>query len=142
MIDDFERYIKSGKAKRKTPDKEEAKALLSKAEKRMKYLRELNDETTNLVLEDAYEAAREATQSLMSLQGFKPYSHEATISFLKKYYITEFNEYQINQFDRFRELRNNSVYKAELIVIEDAKKCIDFSKEIINKIKTITHGKK
>ena len=101
----------------------------------------MNEKTASLFLEDAYEAAREAAQSLMSLKGFKPYSHEATISFIIQYYKKEFSEYEIAQFDRFRELRNNSVYKAEQVSIEDSLKCLEFAKSLINKIGKLSEKK-
>ena len=73
----------------------------------------------------------------MSIKGFKPYSHEATVSFVKEYYSREFSEFEIRKFDRFRQLRNNSVYRAEPITQDDAKECLDFSKLFVKKIKKI-----
>jgi len=84
MIDSFENYLKAGKVKRKTPDSEEAKALFEQSKERMEYtkLKDINQKTAKFALQDSYEAAREAAQSLMSIHGFKPYSHEATIIYL------------------------------------------------------------
>ena len=141
MLDKFEFYLKSGKVKRKTTDIVEADSLLKKANLRINNMRKLNEKTASLFLEDAYEAAREAAQSLMSLKGFKQYSHEATISFIIQYYKKEFSEYEIAQFDRFRELRNNSVYKAEQVSIEDSLKCLEFAKSLINKIGKLSEKK-
>ena len=78
MINSFENYLKLGKVKRKTPDYEEAKALFEQSKERMEYikLRDINQKTSKFVLQDSYEAVREAAQSLMSIRGFKPYSHE------------------------------------------------------------------
>ncbi len=137
MMDKFENYLKDGRAKKKMPDMEEAKSLLDKAGKRINYTRELNKDTASLVLEDAYEASREAAQALMSKNGFKPYSHEATISFLKEFYNKELGEYEISELDRFRNLRNNSIYKAKEMEIGDALKCLEFSKKFIEKIKKL-----
>ncbi len=135
MIDDFDVYLASGKVKKKTKDSVEASSLLNKALLRINNLRSLNETTASLVLEDAYESAREGAQALMSLDGFKPYSHEGTISFLIKFYAKIFTEYEFSQFDRFRRLRNDSVYKAETISIDDALKCVEFSKALLHKIK-------
>src|SRR3990167_7219141 len=112
MINSFDNYLKLGKAKRKTPDFEEAKSLLKKAEGRLSYIktREINEKTAQFILEDSYEGVRESAQALMSIKGFKPYSHEATISFIKEFYSSSFNEGEIRKFDRFRILRNDSVY--------------------------------
>ena len=74
MINSFENYVKLGKVKRKIPDREEAKALLEKAKNRIEYAksRKTSSGTAQFVLEDSYEAMREAAQSLMSMKGFKP----------------------------------------------------------------------
>lgn len=137
MIAPFEHYVKSGKVKRKTPDPEEAASLLQKARDRMFYCKtkRITDRTASFILEDAYESIRESAQALMSLKGFKPYSHEATISFLKEYYSFEFNEDDLAGFDRFRGLRHDSVYKAVLIHPNDAKACVLFAARIIPKLK-------
>jgi len=138
MINSFENYLKLGKAKRKTIDPEESKALFQKANGRFKYTKskEITEITAQFILEDAYEVAREAAQSLMSLKGYKPYSHEATIAFIKDYY-KEFTPEDINNFDRFRVLRNNSVYKAEPVSKEDAKTSLLFASKFIKKVESI-----
>ncbi len=139
MINSFKNYLDRGYVKKKTPDAEEAKALLEKAKNRLEYTksREVNDKTSQFVLEDSYESIRESAQALMSIKGFKPYSHEATISFIKEFYRPNFNDQEISNFDRFRQLRNDSVYKAKAITNEDAKASILFALEIINKINSI-----
>ena len=141
MIDKFENYLTQGKAKKKTQDIVEANSLLERAKKRMQYIRPLNNDTAFLILEDSYESAREAAQAMMSKEGFKPYSHEATISFLKDFYINEFSEYELSQFDRFRELRNNALYKGKPINEEDASKCLKFAKCIIKKVEIMLSKK-
>jgi len=91
MINSFDSYIKTGRVKRKTADPEEASALLRKALKRLAYAqnKDINKDNAQFILEDAYESAREAAQSLMSMKGLKPYSHEATISFVKESHIPQ-----------------------------------------------------
>lgn len=110
MINKFIYYLKLGKVKRKTSDFEEAKSLLKKAENRLDYTKskEINEKTAQFVLEDSYEGIRESAQALMSIKGFKPYSHEATISFIKEFYSSSFSEEEVRKFDRFRILRNDS----------------------------------
>lgn len=139
MINAFDYYLKLGKVKRKTPDSEEAKALLEKAENRIEYtkLKEISSKNAQFVLEDSYEAIREAAQALMSTKGFKPYSHEATISFVKAFYNSDFNEEELHKFDRFRQLRNNSVYSAKPAMIEDANAATLFAIEFISKVKLL-----
>ena len=143
MINSFENYLKIGKVKRKTPDFEEAKALLEKSENRLSYtnIKDTNEKTAQFVLEDAYEAIRESAQALMSVKGFKPYSHEATISFIKEFYKSDFNDEEIHKFDRFRQLRNDSVYKAAPVSSEDAKSSVLFARNFIDKVKLLLSKK-
>ena len=139
MINSFKNYLELGKVRRKTPDPEEAKALLDKAQDRLEYIKdkEINAKTAKFVLEDSYEAVREAAQALMSVKGFKPYSHEATISFIKEFYGKVFSEEDIHLFDHFRQLRNDSIYKAINIMEADAKSSLVFARQFIKKTKTI-----
>ena len=144
MINSFENYLKLGKAKKKTSDPEESKALSEKSKERLVYIKEkqIGRKNAKFILEDAYEAVREAAQALMSLKGYKPYSHEATISFVRDFYKSDFNDEEINKFDRFRQLRNDSVYKAVQITEEDAKDSLEFAKRFIGKIESIFKRKK
>jgi len=139
MINSFKNYLRLGKAKRKTPDMVEAKALSDKATDRLFYLtsKPINEKTAQFVFEDAYEAIREAAQALMSKDGYKPYSHEATISFIKQFYKQEFNEEELQKFDHYRQVRNNSVYKAIKITKEEAKEAQIFAKKFIRKTKSV-----
>ena len=144
MINSFKHYLDRGYVKKKTPDSEEAKALLEKAKNRLEYTKskEVNDKTSQFVLEDSYESVRESAQALMSIKGFKPYSHEATIAFIKEFYISDFNEEEAYKFDRFRQLRNDSVYKAKPVTNEDAKSSVLFAVEFIKKVNLLLKSKK
>lgn len=143
MINSFNSYLKTGKARKKTPDPEEAKAFAEKAADRLELIkaRRIDKKSAKFILEDSYEAIREAAQALMSIRGFKPYSHEATISFVKEYHKTSFTEEELGNFDYFRKLRNNSVYKAVEIEEEDAKSSLEFAEKIIKKIKALLKSK-
>lgn len=138
-MDSFNNYVKAGKVKKKTPDPEESKALLQQAQDRLDYLQDkkIIEKTAKFVFEDAYEASREAAQSLMSLAGFKPYSHEATVCFVKEYY--NFAEDEIALFDHFRKLRADSIYRAVKIMEKDAQECLAFSITFVEKVKSLHH---
>lgn len=139
MINDFRYYLEKGHVKKRTPDPIEAESLLNKAVERLDYFRsdKIEDKKASIILENVYEAIRESAQSLMSLKGFKPYSQEVTISFIRGFYPKEFTEYEINKFDMFRLLRNDSVYRAVPISKEDAESCLKFAKEFVDKIKKL-----
>ncbi|MBL7169760.1 MAG: hypothetical protein ISS48_01980 [Candidatus Aenigmarchaeota archaeon] len=74
----------------------------------------------------------------MSIKGFKPYSHEATIVFIKDFYKSEFSKEYIHKFDHFRKLRNDSVYKAIHVTKGDAKSSLIFAKKFVKKVKKIS----
>ena len=126
MVFEFEYYIKENLVKKKSVDVNEADALMRKAEERFEFsikTREINGNTASFIFEDIYECLREASQSLMSLKGYKPYSHEALVSFLKS---LNFLESDFEMFNRYRILRNKTVYGGERISVEKCKEVLDF----------------
>ncbi len=115
MIERFQFYLDENFAKKESPNIVEAKSLIEKAFQRMNFIKNqnINETTATFIFEDVYECLREAAQSLMSLEGYKPYSHEAVIAFLKEFY--KFDDHEITTFNRYRILRNNCVYRAEKV---------------------------
>ena len=67
------------------------------------------------------------------IKGFKPYSHEALVSFLKEYKLI--SDEKANILDNYRILRNNSVYKAEKISPQKCIEALEFAKKILPEIK-------
>ncbi|GEM_PF-588995 len=127
MIMNFNYYLENELAKKKNPDMAEAHSLIKKAEGRLKFsirIRKIDDNTATYIFEDIYECMREAAQSLMSVKGYKPYSHEALIAFLREFF--EFPESDMRNFDRYRILRNNAVYRGEKISAGVCKESLNF----------------
>ena len=143
MLNLFKDYLKQGQVKKKTPDPEEAKALFKQSQDRIEYIqnKDINEKAAKFILQDSYESLRETAQSLMSIKGFKPYSHEATIAFIKEFYSDNFSEEEIYKFDYFRQLRNNSVYKAAEVSKEDAENLLAFTKHVIKKVQELLNTK-
>ena len=81
----------------------------------------------------ALEAMREAAQSLMQMNGYKPYSHEALLAFLIKEKLLP--EQHIKSLDRYRILRNKSVYEAYKVSGETLKEALEFAKICIPEVK-------
>jgi uncharacterized protein (UPF0332 family) len=69
----------------------------------------------------------------MSLKGYKPYSHEALISFLKEFY--NFSASEISTFDRFRALRNKTVYGAIFVSVEVCQEALTFLEDFLPKLR-------
>lgn len=134
MIENFEYYLEQNLAKKSTPNKSEAEALFRKAQERLAYIKkqEINDETAPFIFEDIYESAREAIQSLMSLKGFKPYSHVVLVAFLRKYYT--FPNSDLNTFDRYRIIRNKAIYGAANVTKGECEEALHFLENFLPKI--------
>lgn len=134
MIMAFEYYVKKNLVKRTTPNSSIAKSLTKKAETRLNLIseKEIKDETASILFEEIYEALREAAQSLMQIKGFKPYSHEALISFLFKEKLI--NESFTKKLNSYRILRNKSVYEAHKVSTETCKEALEFAKEEIPRL--------
>ena len=135
MIKPFEYYINEKLVRKSVPNISMAKSLLQKSEIRLKRLKneKIDDENSSIVFEDVYELLREASQSLMEINGFKPYSHEALVSFLKDYKLLP--DEKIITMDNYRVLRNNSVYKAEKVSSQKCREALEFAKKILPEIK-------
>ena len=135
MIKPFQYYISGNSVRKSIPNPGMAKSLLQKSEIRLKRVKneKITDENSSILFEDIYEILRESSQSLMELKGFKPYSHEALISFLKEYQFL--SEEKIVIMDNYRVLRNNSVYKAEKISLQKCIEALEFSKTLLPEIK-------
>ena len=135
MTREFEYYLEKNLAKRSVINPSLAKSLMEKAELRLKLLNEdkITDEMASIMFEETYETIREASQSLMQVKGFKPYSHDALIAFLIKEKLMP--EQFIKSFDRYRILRNKSVYEAQRVSIETCKEALQFAKRRIPEVK-------
>lgn len=136
MIIEFQYYIDTNMVRKASPDKNEAEALIKKAEGRLDFsikARKINENTASYIFEDIYECLREASQSLMSLKGYKPYSHEALISFLREFF--NFSESDIITFDRYRVLRNKTIYRGEIVSSDICKEAFNFLIDFLPKLK-------
>ncbi len=135
MIKAFDYYLKENLAKKTVPNVSMAKSMLEKSEIRLKRINALkiHDSESSIIFEDLYECLREAAQSLMELYGFKPYSHEALVSFLNENKLLTIDK--VNTLNNFRILRNNSVYKAEKISLNKCIESLEFTKILLPEIK-------
>ena len=130
---DFKYYLKKGDVRKVSPDYSLAKALLKNLLNRGKKVIELNvNKYSSLIFENLYDCFREAGDSLLSLNGYKSYSHQATIVYFKNY---NFSEEFINRLDNFRYKRNSSKYYGEEISTGETLEIIKFYKKYVDKIR-------
>jgi len=132
-------YIESGLVRQGSKDPGESKAMVGRATKRLEYVKSqtFTEENASFIFEDIYEIMRECVQGLMASNGYKPYSHEATVAFLYEYYKPYFGEKLVESFNRYRIIRNNIVYRANSITKEEAVKALDIAENFVRKTEEI-----
>jgi uncharacterized protein (UPF0332 family) len=142
MIKPFNYYVNNKLVKKVTINPGLARALITKAEVRLKRVTKvkITREESSIVFEDIYESVREALQSLMQLKGYKPYSHEALVAFVKEQEM--FSLSVINDVDRYRILRNKSVYEAKQISLETCQEALAFATKVLPEVKKHLPSKK
>ena len=130
---DFNFFVNKGEVKKQSPDENLAKATYEDSRERLilaKTLRQIAK--SKYVLENAYESMREAADSILYNDGFKSFSHEASIVYLLK---KGFSESDIAEFDRFRKIRNGIKYYGGNCDELDAEAAIKLAEKIVAKIK-------
>ena len=133
MVKDFEFFLKKGEVKRQSPNKNLSSSTFKESLERIEFAKQLlHKAKPKYVLENAYEAMREAADSALYLKGFKSFSHEASIVYLIK---ENFSEKEIMEFDRFRKIRNGIKYYGKDCDLMDAEQAIKLADEVIGKIK-------
>ena len=133
MVKEFDFFIKKGDVKKQRPDKNLATATFEGSKERLALSQSLQQTAKpKYVLENAYESMREAADSILYREGFKSFSHEASIVYLLK---KGFSESDISEFDRFRRIRNGIKYYGTDCDESDAKAAIALAEKIINKIR-------
>lgn len=135
MIMPFQYYLNKKMVRKTVANPAIANSLIKKSDIRLRRIvkEEITNEESSIIFEDIYELIREALQAIMQLKGYKPYSHEALIAFLKEEKI--FSLEIINNINRYRILRNKSVYEAKKVSINTCKDALNFAKEVLPKIK-------
>ena len=135
MIKPFEYFIKENLVAKSAKNPAMAEALMQKAEIRLKRIisSKIEEAEASIVLEDIYESLREASQAIMELEGYKPYSHEALVAFINEYKILSDGDASV--LDSFRILRNNSVYKAEKISLPRCRQALEFAKSVLPELR-------
>jgi len=129
----FEDFIKEGSVRRVSPDRQLARSLVKIAKLRLKNLESISimDENSFSFIENCYEAIREMIDALMALKGFKSYSHEASVEFLKDFYSLKIGYALVNKVDNYRKIRNDIKYKGLLTTKKEAEEILKNTKTII-----------
>jgi hypothetical protein len=116
----FEHYIKTGKVTSIAKNEILATSIVKQVEFREKVVATLKmDIQSLLIFEGYYDCLRELCDAILALDGYKSYSHEACIIYLKKYGV---NDVVLDIFDQFRKDRNDSKYYGKILTQENAEK--------------------
>ena len=128
----FEYYLSSNDVRKVSPNLILAKSLINDMKTRLKEnWNEDEQKKPKTIFESVYDALRDFCDSLLSKNGFKSYSHEASISYLSKY---NFSAAEISELDNYRFIRNGSKYYGRIILPEDVKNIKSFYMRIKEKI--------
>ena len=135
---EFAYFVQNGDVKKQSADKLLATSLAKDAVHRLQYAtaQKLTESNAKYIMENAYEALRELADALLHLEGYKSYSHEASIAFLKKFPLL--TESELNQFDILRKKRNGSKYYGEAADIMEAKEALQFANSLLIKLKKLS----
>lgn len=132
---EFQFYINNADVKKQKPDKNTSNAVFRDALERIEHAKMLLDKAkAKYVLENAYESIREAADALLYSEGYKSFSHEASIAYLSQ---NGFDEKEIKTIDTFRKIRNSIKYYGGDCQESEAKQSIQTAEQTIKKIKKI-----
>jgi hypothetical protein len=133
----FDEFIKLGAIKKRGKDDLEPQSIIREAEDRLSYYNKLplDEKGATYVTENLYEVIRGLLDAKLLKEGFKSYSHEATVSYLAK---LNFPLSDIIFLDELQKIRNQIKYTGFKVDLEYSKKVSKFVnriyKEILKKI--------
>jgi len=137
----FEECVRRKLVKKMVKNRETSNSLIKLAEISAENLLKINNPT--LRTEAYYEILKELMTALLSLEGYKSYSHECLISFVKNKFSNKFSLMQIELIDQLRILRNDIVYRGDFVKKDflernegDIQNIIKILKEILEKEKS------
>ena len=125
-------FIKENSVKKQSPDINLAKATFKEGMDRLQMAKGiLLTQKPKYSLENAYESIREIIDSVLFIEGYKSFSHEASVSYLIE---MGFSLSEAMAVDRLRKQRNGIKYYGEEVTKEDAKIALIIAKRTIKKI--------
>jgi len=128
----FDIFLAQGDVKKTSQDIELAKSLIKDMEERLDKSKLLDINVfPKIIFENIYDALRDFCDAILALNGFKSYSHQASIYYLLK---KGFDISVVKELDQFRYKRNGSKYYGVPISVGEAKDIEQFYKRIKKKI--------
>ena len=129
----FEDYIKKDQVRKAKSDKFLAKSLLDTAEMDLRFLVRIRIDSISArkIMSNYYDVLRSILEAIVTLDGYKIYSHEAFT-----YFLLEKGDLVISKkFDRFRKIRNKINYYGKNISKEETEENVEEIKRLIKILK-------
>ena len=124
MIVPFEHFLQNNDVKKAFINRELAKSLIRDMDERIEKSLILDENIfSKIIFENIYDGLRNFCDALLVLEGYKSYSHQASISFLLK---KGFSIIIVEKIEQFRQKRNGSKYYGLPISAGDAKEIKEF----------------
>jgi hypothetical protein len=134
----FDEFMRSGKAKRQTPNRQRAISLAKEAKDKKEFLgisiasippQKMNP---NFIVDSCYDIMLEMIRAKMLLDGFNAgSSHEAEVSYMER---LGFPETEISFMDEVRYYRNGTKYYGTILSTEYANKVLSFMRRVYPKL--------
>lgn len=124
-------------ARRTLKNTETARSLYKTAVERKSLIDSYDKNFGRFAIEGCYESLVELVHALLSINGFKSYSHECSIEFLGEFYSDVFEKSEISFLQRLRTLRNLIKYEGKEIDASDAPYWMEGSCRVFEKLKNI-----
>src|SRR3989338_9263480 len=130
---DFSFFLAEGSVKNQAPDRNLSESLIKSAQERLEDAKQSlkSERKPKFIYENAYEALREAADSILFLRGYKSFSHEASISFLQKF--KDITPKEISEFDRMRSKRNGMKYYGKGCSEDEDKEAVELADKLMKK---------
>ena len=129
---EFMFFVNVKDVKKQSPDKNLAKATARDSIERLQMAKSIiNSQKPKYVLENAYESIRELIDAILYLEGYKSYSHEASVAYLID---LGFSIAEATKIDLLRRKRNGIKYYGENVTKEEAESSLKIAESTIKKL--------
>jgi len=129
------------KVTKTSPNKKVSRSLLTMCRARLEVVGGMPRKYPALIAEVYYEIIKELITALLSIQGFKSYSHKCLISFLKEYHYEVIKDSELALLEKLRVIRNDIGYRGVMLGEEFLERNEEKIKLIIRKLDVLVEGK-
>lgn len=129
---EFSFFLATNAVKKQQPDVHLAQATARESLDRIEMAKSiLQSQKPKYALENAYEAMRELIDAILFLEGYKSYSHEASVAYMIK---LGFSEGEAGQVDHLRKRRNGIKYYGKDASLEEARVAVATAEAMMKKL--------